>query len=167
MQQHVTSPPCISPSYPNNELTQNFKAALNSIKLSPVNSTPNLVKTNTNKGKKCIQHYFFLFDYLYFLPFISWNCCRNVRALVVFSKSVAFHWNHFNDLFSPWILSHTWWFQIAFKCNRKQKKKPFSNSESIQSKEKNNNIIFDCMKSNRNRHEWETSISLFNRNLRL
>ncbi|XP_055325940.1 forkhead box protein O-like isoform X3 [Sitodiplosis mosellana] len=48
-EQHVTPPSCISPSYPNNVLSQNFKAAINSIKVPPVNSTPNLVKSNTNK----------------------------------------------------------------------------------------------------------------------
>lgn len=54
VQQHVTPPSCISPSYPNNELSQNFKAAINSIKVPPVNSTPNLVKSNTNKGMSFI-----------------------------------------------------------------------------------------------------------------
>lgn len=53
-QQHVTSPP----SYPNNvnnELTQNFKASINSIKVSPVNSTPNPVKLNIKQG---MEHFF-------------------------------------------------------------------------------------------------------------
>lgn len=54
VQQHVTPPSCISPSYPNNELSQNFKAAINSIKVPSVNSTPNLVKSNTNKGMSYI-----------------------------------------------------------------------------------------------------------------
>ncbi|XP_031624536.1 forkhead box protein O isoform X2 [Contarinia nasturtii] len=48
-EQHVTPPSCISPAYPNNDIQQNFKAAINSIKVSPVNTTPNLVKSNTNK----------------------------------------------------------------------------------------------------------------------
>lgn len=105
VQQHVTSP-CIqsTPSYTNNELTQNFKAAINSIKVSqPNNSTPNLLKSNINKGMVVYSFTYTILKYieLFFdarvilpLTFVT-KSVQSIRKLVmpIFIFVWCYVWN--------------------------------------------------------------------------